>query len=267
MSEEKWMKKANTFSVKNEHLLKEIEDCKRKNVELKYLLDKGNAEVTRHENDKQRLERFNKKLRTMYEELEQELKQYAIKVPTLINKHKTYSNDEISSLNRQLEEANKKIDQLMNEKEELNSKLDSLSSKNAIQNENNIIEYNKLRDNLEIEMDENRRLQERIDRLEEIVQDKEYQVQQSYNNKEKELIMIKEEASGHITKICILESELSNIKNRLDLFEKENRKLRHENVSLQNEMEYQQKEMQKQHKKLFEFISAKDKKKVGEIIF
>ncbi|KAI7688281.1 hypothetical protein SSS_03922 [Sarcoptes scabiei] len=265
-SQEKWRAKAKELADKNEFLMKEIENCKRKNADLNYMIEKKANEFDEISNEKNRMTRINDKLKMLNKCLEQEIQQYAEKIPNFLNQQRLSTEDEIDSLQKQLLQMKNKNENLSIEIDLLNNQISDLKENQITMIEKEKIKLIRAEQELEIEKNKNLRLEDRLIHLEDIYLDKENRLQNNLNSKENELIAIKEEAANHITKISQLENENHELKLELESLKNEVKSSYDKIMNLQDDVHHKQAELSRskiyydetvtQHRKLIDYINS-----------
>ncbi|KPM07423.1 hypothetical protein QR98_0059170 [Sarcoptes scabiei] len=265
-SQEKWRAKAKELADKNEFLMKEIENCKRKNADLNYMIEKKANEFDEISNEKNRMTRINDKLKMLNKCLEQEIQQYAEKIPNFLNQQRLSTEDEIDSLQKQLLQMKNKNENLSIEIDLLNNQISDLKENQITMIEKEKIKLIRAEQELEIEKNKNLRLEDRLIHLEDIYLDKENRLQNNLNSKENELIAIKEEAANHITKISQLENENHELKLELESLKNEVQSSYDKIMNLQDDVHHKQAELSRskiyydetvtQHRKLIDYINS-----------
>nr|XP_027203302.1 putative leucine-rich repeat-containing protein DDB_G0290503 isoform X2 [Dermatophagoides pteronyssinus] len=195
-NERKLRMKTSELNRRIDTLMKEIESCKRKNADLHYLVEKTTNDLNRSNNENEQLQKKNEKYRKLLKCCEEQLDQYNVKFPNLLNQQKSQSSDTISVLNHQIMELKKKNETLHNEVEELQTKLIEQQKLTESIVENEKLENNRLQRQLQIEQSKTERMEVEINHQQSI-----------FDTKEQELFAIKEEAAGHITKISQITKE------------------------------------------------------------
>ncbi|KAH9528809.1 hypothetical protein DERF_002725 [Dermatophagoides farinae] len=232
-------------------LMKEIETCKRKNADLNYLVERITNGLN-HSNDvNEQLKNKIEKYRNLLKCCEEQLDQYNIKFPTLLHQQKSQSSDAIYVLNTQLIELKNKNETLRNELKKLQAKLIEQQKHTEMIMENEKTDNNRLQRQLMVEQSKTERLEDEINGQQEI-----------FENIEQELVAIKEEAAGHITKISQitnerleLEAKCESMANYIELLN-ERLQLFNNNLEQKSEEIYRHEETISQQLKLIDFIQS-----------
>lgn len=273
-----WEKRCLDFEHKHRMVLTQVENAKRNLALLKYQLKEKTNQVTNLLAKNEKLERDIVQMKEVCNELTKTSNDF---VKEVIKKKNLFTNSNDSlvvSLRNELDQSKREIARMKHAQQamELDFSSQKIEFRNKLASEQ--IQNGKLARNLKLEQENRSKLQDRISWLERNIEYREAQIEdlnkqcQYLNN---QLAMVKEEASMHISSICVLRTEIEHLNEESRLNEQV-KQMWNEKFSLnekkQKMIEKELKEERvknsqivEQHKKVIDYLIAKKDSKKSKV--